>query len=108
MEIIGLAVFANLGSLSLDGNLLLYELPQCLINRDIPAHGYYITGCVKIPNKPWMARVSLDMTIRLWNLQSMDLLASFHLGGRGTYLVAASPDGSRIATGDEVGHVYLL
>lgn len=56
------------------------------------------------PNGNYIASASSDTTIRVWSLNNYSLLSTYAMANSGYYFcVAWSPDGTKIATGTDVG-----
>jgi WD40 repeat protein len=97
----------DLLAISADGKLLLHDPASGALTATLLGHSGKIVGAACVGDKPWLVTISLDMTVRLWDVQTLGPMGRFFLRGRGTF-VAVSPDGSTIAAGDELGYVYLL
>ncbi|MEU2042035.1 DUF4062 domain-containing protein [Nocardia niwae] len=89
------------------GDVLVFDLPTFRPRATLRGHGFHVTGSAVVPGTPWLATVSLDQTLRLWNLRTLRPERTFPLRGRGTVL-AVSPTQPVLAAGDELGIVYLL
>jgi WD40 repeat protein len=70
-------------------------------------HKDLITGLVLAPNGREAVSVSLDHTLKLWNLDSGELVASFSADG-GLVAVAIAPDGETFIAGEEAGRIHHL
>ena len=82
--------------------------------RSVPAHQQWIRRVITTSDGR-LVTVADDMRCRVWDSQTGEQLADFSDHAAQTpnhypsmlYAVAASADGTRIATGDRVGHVAI-
>jgi len=83
--------------------------------RSIDAHDKWIRQLIATPDHGRLISVADDMRCRVWDVASGNPLADFsdhavttpHHYPSMLYAVAVSADGSKIATGDRIGHVAV-
>lgn len=100
---------------SYDRQLIWWDTQSGQSLRRVTAHDRWIRRVLPMPDQTRVLSVADDMQCRVWDVKSGDLLAEFsdhqpmtpHHYPSMLYAVAVSPDGSRIATGDRVGHVAI-
>lgn len=100
---------------SYDKQLIWWNLAERQQVRSITAHQKWIRRVVATPDGQRVISVADDMRCRVWDIASGEQLADFSDHAETTphhypsmlYAVAISGDGSRIATGDRVGHVAI-
>lgn len=98
-----------------DRRLIWWDLETRSQRRSTIAHDKWIRRVVATPDHRRVITVADDMRCRVWDVTTGDLMADFtdhaaqtpHHYPSMLYAVAVSPDGSRIATGDRVGHVAI-
>jgi WD40 repeat protein len=98
-----------------DGKLTWWDLDRDREIRTISAHGRWIRQLAVSPDGRTLASVGDDMVCRLWNIATGEMLREMRGHEEKTpthftsmlYAVAFSPDGSRLATGDRVGHIVV-
>lgn len=74
----------------------------------LEGHTDRVFSMVFSPDGNELASGSVDETIRLWNVQTGDLLAVLeHPSLEIVTTLAFSPDGNLLATGDNIGHVFV-
>ena len=100
---------------SYDRQLIWWDTQTGQQFRQIKAHDKWIRSIVPTPDHSRLISVADDMQCRVWDVASGALLAEFsdhplltpnHYPSM-LYAVAVSPDGTKIATGDRVGHVAV-
>src|SRR5262249_31708154 len=79
------------------------EEPQ---SRPLGDHETTITQLAYSPDNKWLASVSFDQTIKVWNIQTNTLSHVFH-DQAGVYGVDFSPDSLRLATASGDGTVKV-
>jgi WD40 repeat protein len=98
-----------------DGQLIWWDLAKRRAIRTIQAHTRQVRHLAVSPDGAKLASVGDDMVCRLWNLAGGERLHELrghaertpqHFGSM-LYVCAFSNDGSRLATGDRVGHVVI-
>jgi WD40 repeat protein len=76
------------------------------VNRIDAGHGSDVTGVAISPDGSRVVSSSSDKTVRVWDLQTGVVLATFTRDGRA--LCCAFIDDHRIAAGDSGGRMYCL
>jgi len=98
-----------------DGRLIWWDLEQGQVIRTVAAHSRWIRQIAVSPDGDQLASVGDDMVCRIWNagsgslvreLRGHALLTPQHFTSM-LYCCAFSPDGSRLATADRLGHVVV-
>jgi WD40 repeat protein len=100
---------------SYDRKLIWWNLTTGQQKRWIPAHDKWIRRVIATPDQTRVISVADDMQCRVWDVESGSLVAEFsdhrnqtpHHYPSMLYAVAVSPDGTKLATGDRVGHVAI-
>lgn len=100
---------------SYDRKLIWWDTETGQQIRQIKAHDKWIRKIISTPDHSRVISVADDMQCRVWDLASGTMIAEFsdhppmtpHHYPSMLYAVAVSPDGSKIATGDRVGHVAI-
>jgi WD40 repeat protein/tRNA A-37 threonylcarbamoyl transferase component Bud32 len=72
---------------------------RCL--HTLIGHSSWVTCVVPSPNTPAFASSSLDDTIKIWNLNTGDLLLTLTGHSRGVNTIAISPDGRTLVSGSD-------
>lgn len=70
-------------------------------------HELRVTVLVTTPDSRCAISASRDRTLKVWELEAGQVLASVALDAAPT-AVAIAPDGLRILAGDKVGNIYCL
>ena len=100
---------------SYDGALIWWDVDSRKQVRRIAAHDRWIRQVIASPNSSHIISVADDMQCKVWNAATGESVAAFcdhqpmtpHHFPSMLYVVAASPDGQLLATGDRVGHVAI-
>ncbi|TWU06294.1 WD40 repeat domain-containing protein [Stieleria varia] len=98
-----------------DRRLVWWDIESKRSTRRTVAHDKWIRCVVASPDQSRLITVADDMQCKVWDATSGEMLASFsdhsaltpHHYPSMLYVVAASPDGRWIATGDRIGHVAI-
>jgi WD40 repeat protein len=98
-----------------DGRLIWWDLEQRRVVRTVEAHSRWVRQLAVAPDGSKLASVGDDMVCRLWDAASGDQLHELRGHEERTpqhfasmlYCCAFSADGTRLATGDRVGHVVV-
>ena len=98
-----------------DKNLIWWDRETGKAIRKQKAHDKWLRGVEVSPCGKQLATVSDDMVCRIWSTETGSLLAELkgHKAQTPTnypsmlFCARYSPDGSRLATGDKVGHVII-
>lgn len=98
-----------------DGKLVWWDRAERKAIRSVPAHEKWIRKVIASPDGRWIASVADDMQCKLWDAATGELLLTVSDHAKETpnhypsmlYAVAFSPDGTRLSTGDKVGHVAV-
>jgi WD40 repeat protein len=98
-----------------DRRLIWWDLETRQAIRSIQAHDKWIRRLAVTPDQRRVVSVGDDMRCHVWDAVSGESLADFsdhdattpHHYPSMLYAVAVSPDGTKLATGDRVGHVAL-
>lgn len=72
---------------------------RCLYT--LTAHSSWVTCVAVSPNTPTFASSSLDDTIKVWNLNTGELLLNMTGHNRGVNTIAISPDGRTLVSGSD-------
>lgn len=72
---------------------------RCLYT--LTAHSSWVTCVVASPNTPTFASSSLDDTIKVWNMNTGELLFNMTGHNRGVNTIAISPDGRTLVSGSD-------
>jgi WD40 repeat protein len=80
-----------------------------ILNRDISApatlvlrgHEGPVYDLAVVPHRPWIVSAGEDRQMRVWDLQTGRLVKSLEMADGPLYAVAVSPDGRRVASGNE-------
>ncbi len=72
------------------------------------AHPDMVTAVDFSPNGNFLASVSLDGSVQLWDTRHQDALYSLYQAYERVFSVAFSPDGNTLAFGGMFGQIYLL
>nr|RNJ70431.1 MAG: hypothetical protein EDM05_04695 [Leptolyngbya sp. IPPAS B-1204] len=72
---------------------------RCLYTLN--AHSSWVTCVVASPNTPTFASSSLDDTIKIWNINTGELLFNMTGHNRGVNTIAISPDGRTLVSGSD-------
>lgn len=72
---------------------------RCLYT--LTAHSSWVTCVAASPNTPTFASSSLDDTIKVWNLNTGELLLNMTGHNRGVNTIAISPDGRTLVSGSD-------
>lgn len=75
--------------------------------RVLKGHTNWVTGVTLLPDSLFAMSVSLDGTMRLWNLSIGQQVYSVEAHPGGVFSVAVSPDGRKAATGGSDGKVRV-
>jgi len=75
--------------------------------RVLRGHNSTVRGVIFCNHNEYLASASQDKTIRLWNIHSMKQIATSKEQEEWLTCLAATPDGSIMATGDLDGRVML-
>jgi serine/threonine protein kinase len=67
----------------------------------LPAHSSWVTCVAASPNTPMFASSGLDDTIKVWNLNTGELLLTMTGHNRGVNTIAISPDGRTLVSGSD-------
>ena len=105
----------NLVSGGYDGHLIWWNRKDRKQIRSQKAHAKWIRNIAVLPDGTHVASVSDDMTCKLWDANSGDLLHVFADHNPSTpnnypsmlYAVAFSADGKLLATADKTGHIIV-
>jgi WD40 repeat protein len=100
---------------SYDGQLIWWDAEKRTQIRAVDAHQKWIRRVVASPDGKTVASVADDMVCRLWDVDSGKMLRELRGHKEKTpsdfpsmlYACAFAPDGTRLATGDKVGHVVV-
>jgi WD40 repeat protein len=98
-----------------DGRLIWYDVQERRVVRTLAAHGRWIRQIAVSPDGSKLASVADDMVCRIWDSANGTLLRELRGHRERTpqhfvsmlYACAFSVDGTRLATGDRVGHVVV-
>lgn len=100
---------------SYDRKLIWWDIATRKQIRWVHAHDKWIRRVIATPDGKRLISVADDMQCRVWEVESGNQIAEFsdhdpmtpHHYPSMLYAVAVSNDGTRIATGDRVGHVVV-
>jgi WD40 repeat protein len=73
----------------------------------LTGHGDLITAVAVTPNGQQMISASDDKTLKVWNLATGDVIATF-TGESSILCCAVTPDGTTIVAGKRSGRVHFL
>ncbi len=98
-----------------DRRLIWWDLSSRQQLRSVIGHDKWIRKLCITPDSSRLFSVADDMRIRVWDLETGNRIADFsdhapqtpHHYPSMLYAVAVSADGSRLATGDRIGHVAI-
>jgi len=106
--------FANCSSFSSDGKLLaaggrdgvvkIWEMPTGTLIKNLRAHTDSVSQVVFNPNKKYLATLSIDETLRIWDINNWNEVYSFQGVANG---LAYSPDGTMIVAGTKSGDLLV-
>lgn len=106
--------FANCSSFSSDGKLLaaggrngvvkIWEVPTGTLIKNLRAHTDSVSQVVFSPNKKYLATLSIDETLRIWDIDNWNEVYSFQGVATG---LAYSPDGTMIVAGTKSGDLMV-
>jgi WD40 repeat protein len=112
----GLALAGGaLVSASWDGSLIWWNIETREQIRKVTAHAKWIRGITASPDGKLISSVSDDMTCKLWNAETGELVRTLqghepitpHHYPSMLFVSAFSADGRFLATADKVGHVVI-
>jgi WD40 repeat protein len=75
--------------------------------RTLASHTSVVKGVALTPDGRYAVSASDDQTLKVWELESGQLLASFY-AGEGLRACAVAPDGVTVVAGSELGRLHLL
>jgi WD40 repeat protein len=75
--------------------------------RNVGAHGKVVLKLVPVPKKPQLVTCSADMTVRVWNADTLAALRTLTGFTDHVFAIAASPDGNLVAGGAFNGEVRV-
>lgn len=78
-----------------------YRSQYCRCVYTIPGHSSWVTDAALNPVTNTFATSSLDDTIKLWNLQTGDLITTLDGHNRGVNAITFSPDGKLLISGGD-------
>jgi WD40 repeat protein len=98
-----------------DGRLFWWDIDSRSKIRDVAAHSKWIRRVAATPDGEVLASVADDMVCRLWEVSTGRVLRDLRGHAEQTpahfpsmlFALAITADGSRIATGDKVGHIVV-
>jgi WD40 repeat protein len=94
-------------SASWDGTLKLWEAETGREIRTGEGHTSAVVACAFSPDGAWLVSASLDKTLKLWDIEAGECLATLPLLDAAKSL-AHHPARASVASGDEIGSVYLV
>ena len=100
---------------SYDSHLLWWDTKSGEVVRDVQAHAGWIRDLTILPESGLVASCGDDMRIKLWDIETGQLVRTFEGHAKRTpqghvtalYVLAASPDGKYLASGDRIGQVHV-
>jgi WD40 repeat protein len=100
---------------SWDGSLIWWNIDTREVIRKVAAHARWVRGVTASPDGKFFSSVSDDMTCKLWNAETGELVRTLEGHEKITphhypsmlFVSAFSADGRRLATADKVGHVVI-
>ena len=81
--------------------------PDGRLLRTLTGHSYLVTAVAVTPNGKQVISGSYDSTLKVWNLETGEVIATF-TGDSPISCCAVAPDGVTIAAGDGSGRVHFL
>ncbi|MEH2336813.1 hypothetical protein [Nostoc sp.] len=75
--------------------------------RTLKGHSYSVNAVAVTPNGQQVISASWDTTLKVWNLATGEVIATF-TGDSSIYCCAVAPDGMTIVAGDGSGRVHFL
>ena len=82
-------------------------MPTGQAERTLSGHSGGVSAVAITPDGQRAVSASSDQTLKVWNLQTGELLASMTLDGS-VWCVAVAGDGATIVAGDAAGSVYCF
>ena len=83
------------------------DAPTGQAERTLSGHSHWVNAVAITPDGQRAVSASSDKTLKVWNLQTGELLASMTLDGS-VWCVAVAGDGATIVAGDAAGSVYCF
>lgn len=95
-------------SSSKDNSIKIWDAASGTLLQTITVSNQDVNAFDISPNGNYVVTASLDTTIRVWSLADYSLQSTYAMANSGFYYaVAWSPDGTKIATGTDVGLVIV-